>query len=350
MVAFCGLLAACADPAPRVSGIAAFAAGGGDPAVTATDPDTATQGTTLDVVVSGSNFDAGSVAQWAINGVPSVKVRTNSTRFVNSRRVVANITIASDADPTLYDVLVTTGGGKKGIGTELFTVKGSNGPVTYPARVSILDAPTNALVSDGKASVPTEPAGSYDDNVCGVQALINGPNSGGDSYLQFRPYNRLASSLKGPAGRRCQQRDSLRSAFVRLSDTTRARLAGAPTGETTLGALGYVAGERRDTLGLTRVHYLLSVPVGATQPRHGGLNLAFCLAPDGTGSPFRFASDLGPGSDSLLITRTSPTHWVVETQPYPNNKGWCEHHTSDGSIVTLLIHVDFRLEIDNLSP
>lgn len=348
LVSFVGLVwaAACVDRAPTDLTIEA-AATSGEVTVTATDPDSARQDTTLDVVITGSNFSAGAIAQWALSGVPSLKVRTNSTRFVSSKRLLANITIAADADTGRYDVIVTLTTGKKGIGTELFAVKASNRPITYPARVFIPDALTNALVSDGKASIPTAPAGSYDDNVCGVQAQISGT---GDSYLGFRPYFGLSRSLKGPAGRRCQQRDSLRSAFVRLSDTTRARFASAPTTETTLGALGYVAGERRDTLGLTRVHYLLSVPIGATHARHGGLNLSFCLAADGTGSPFRFDSQLAPGSDSLLVTRTSQTHWIVESQPYPNNRGSCEHHNADGSVTTLLIHVDFRFEIENLSP
>jgi probable HAF family extracellular repeat protein len=72
--------------------------------------------------VYGSGFDAGSKAQWALKGVPSPKVTTNSTRFVSSRELVANITIAADADPALYDVIVTTASGKPGIGTESFEV------------------------------------------------------------------------------------------------------------------------------------------------------------------------------------------------------------------------------------
>ena len=71
-----GSLVACTDAGPKISGITAgTAASGGDPTVTATEPDSATQDTTLDVVVTGSSFDAGSVAEWAIDGVPSLKVQ-----------------------------------------------------------------------------------------------------------------------------------------------------------------------------------------------------------------------------------------------------------------------------------
>ena len=116
------LLAACTDSGPTLPHINA-ASGNTGPIVTSAEPDNAPQDTTLDVVVNGSGFDRGSNAQWAIAGVPAPKVHTNSTRFVNSKQLVANITIALDADPVLYDVMVTTLGGKKGIGTEMFAVR-----------------------------------------------------------------------------------------------------------------------------------------------------------------------------------------------------------------------------------
>jgi probable HAF family extracellular repeat protein len=117
---------ACTDAGPTESaalstrfGKAATTTG---PSVSSTSPNTSKRGVTLDVHIYGSGFDGGSKAQWAIKGVPSPKVTTNSTRFVSSRELVANITIAADADPTLYDVIVTTASGKPGIGTESFEV------------------------------------------------------------------------------------------------------------------------------------------------------------------------------------------------------------------------------------
>lgn len=101
---------------------AAAKPGSGDPTVTGTVPNTAPRDTTLDVQVSGSGFDAGSRVDLALDGVVSEKVRTNSTRFVSKTSLVANITIAVDADPDLYDVIVTTTKGKRGIGIELFEI------------------------------------------------------------------------------------------------------------------------------------------------------------------------------------------------------------------------------------
>ena len=122
-----GLLAfsACTDStppsAPLPRGIALAASSGG-PTVKSTNPDTATVDSTLNVHVFGSGFDVGSRAQWALNGVPTGKIVTNSTQFVSSSELVANISIARDAPLASYDVIVTTSSGKGGIGTELFVV------------------------------------------------------------------------------------------------------------------------------------------------------------------------------------------------------------------------------------
>lgn len=93
------------------------------PSVASTTPAEAPRDTTLDVQINGSGFDQGSVAAFSVGGVMDGRVRVNSTRYVKSTQVVANVTIDADARATMYDVAVTTAGGKKGIGTELFAVE-----------------------------------------------------------------------------------------------------------------------------------------------------------------------------------------------------------------------------------
>ncbi|MEA2765062.1 MAG: hypothetical protein QOK07_1466, partial [Gemmatimonadaceae bacterium] len=120
-------LAACTDStptsAPLPPGLGLSARGGNSgPTVKSTAPDTATIDSTLDVHVFGSGFDVGSQAKWALKGELTDKVVTNSTHFVSSTELVANITIAPDAPLASYDVIVTTSSGKGGIGTELFVV------------------------------------------------------------------------------------------------------------------------------------------------------------------------------------------------------------------------------------
>ena len=90
--------------------------------VTGALPSSAPQDVTLDIQISGSGFVSGSNAQWLLNGIADPRVRTNSTRYVNSGSLVANITIAIDAVPAAYDIEVITPTGKKGIGTESFLV------------------------------------------------------------------------------------------------------------------------------------------------------------------------------------------------------------------------------------
>ena len=123
------LALACGEPRstePDTAG-PAFAKAPSGPTVTTTVPDNAPQDTTLDVRVLGTGYDAGSRVDLALAGTPDpVNVHTNSTRFVSSTEVVANITISRTAILASYDVVVLTSKGKKGIGTELFLIRAVN--------------------------------------------------------------------------------------------------------------------------------------------------------------------------------------------------------------------------------
>lgn len=116
-----------------------------DPTVEDTDPDSAPQDTTLDVRVFGTSFDAGSAVELLLDGNSTKKVKTNSTAFVSDTELVANITIAADAEPDLYDVQVTTSKGKKGVGIEEFEVVG---PTTDLETATAESGP--GLYDDGK--------------------------------------------------------------------------------------------------------------------------------------------------------------------------------------------------------
>jgi hypothetical protein len=124
-----------------------FAKGGGSgPTVRAADPDSGLRNTTIDVRVLGSGFDNGSKATWALAGDTAnatTKVTTNSTRFVKSGELVANITIAADAPVALFDVVVITLAGKKGIGIEKFAVKDSDRTTQH---IAVFDDATGYLL------------------------------------------------------------------------------------------------------------------------------------------------------------------------------------------------------------
>ena len=143
------LLSSCASDtatAPLTQGPAFAKGGGSGPTVRAADPDTGVRNTTIDVRVLGSGFDNGSKATWALAGDTAnatTRITTNSTRFMKSGELVANITIAADAPLALFDIVVVTTGGKKGIGIEQFTVKATD---QYTAVFD--DAGGNLLRSD----------------------------------------------------------------------------------------------------------------------------------------------------------------------------------------------------------
>jgi uncharacterized membrane protein len=75
------------------------------------------------VHVLGTGFDRGSKSDFALHGVVGTTIRTNRTSYVSAKELVANVTVSADAVEALYDVIVTTSTGKKGIGTELFAVE-----------------------------------------------------------------------------------------------------------------------------------------------------------------------------------------------------------------------------------
>lgn len=120
------IAAACQEPIPTevpAREVQAARNVGDGPTVTATKPSKSLRGVTLDVRVFGTGFDEGSTAQWAIDGVPTDQVVTNSVNVLSSTQLIANISISPDAEGGLYDVIVTAaGGGKPGIGTETFEI------------------------------------------------------------------------------------------------------------------------------------------------------------------------------------------------------------------------------------
>jgi len=123
----------CGDPqAPEPGSAPTLAKSGSSPTVTSTDPSDARQDTTLDVHVFGSGFDRGSSVAFARDGVIDPKLHVNGMSFRTSSELVANLTVAVDAEPVSYDVVVTTATGKKGIGTELFVIEVPMEPLEAP--------------------------------------------------------------------------------------------------------------------------------------------------------------------------------------------------------------------------
>jgi hypothetical protein len=182
--------------APTVSGALLAKAAGGGPSVKSTVPDSAPPDITLDVHVLGSGFDAGSRAVWALKGdttFATTKVKTNSTRYVSSRELVANITIAADARQDLYDVMVALAGGKNGIGIELFAITSNYGQYTKYTAVFDDAAPYMLRSDNGTAYFDGGPA--FDSN------CVFSKSSAGFYQLRTIAATEFCKSVRLPAWR-----------------------------------------------------------------------------------------------------------------------------------------------------
>ena len=119
-------LSACSDPTrvadPAQPPNAVLAKATSNPTVTSVVPDAVPRGTTVDVQVSGSGFDRGTKVRFTLDGLDDARVKVNSTKYARSTQLVANVTVAGDADVDLYDAVVTTSSGKTGIGTEMLEI------------------------------------------------------------------------------------------------------------------------------------------------------------------------------------------------------------------------------------
>ncbi len=293
-------IAACNDHSPTLPKINASGASG-DITVTAAVPDSATQDTTLDVTISGSGFANGADAQWGQGGVPSPSVRTNSTRFVSSRKLVANITIAVDAATGLYDVIVTNLGGKKGIGTELFAVKRKQVNPGSIMEYSVSDAGFK-IRSDHRVEYLTADGlrYRYESGVCGV----------GGTFFVFGSGDATMdpdwTTIPGRDRARCGAPRAVTIIFDQPADGGALRSNPVAT-----GGFGHIFSE------------LWQMPIGGEQEVQGGFNGAGC-------NVLRFRPDPGrtgnayPGSDKLLALRIDETTWLVHTKPYPDDKAWCD--------------------------
>ncbi|MCH7563225.1 MAG: hypothetical protein IH968_05305, partial [Gemmatimonadetes bacterium] len=156
------------QPDPEI--LFAKGGGGGGPTVDAADPNSAPQDIRLDVQVIGSGFDNGSVVKFLKGGQSTPKIVTNSSTFIDKNNIIANITIAVDAEVTLYDIEVTTSRGKKGIGSELFSV-------TTARSQLVVQAVDPALASRG-ITLDVRVLGSGFDNGSQVTFLGEAPAAG----------------------------------------------------------------------------------------------------------------------------------------------------------------------------
>src|SRR5207237_252638 len=99
--------------------------------VASTNPSAAPQGTiNLDIAITGNGFKKGAVAQWFVTGTTNPGgVTVNSTAFKGATQLTANITVASDAVISGFDIVVRNADGRTGKGTDRFAVTQKGTPI-----------------------------------------------------------------------------------------------------------------------------------------------------------------------------------------------------------------------------
>ena len=95
--------------------------------VNSANPNSVAQGTIdIDIAIAGSGFKRGANSKFFVTGTTdSGGVTVNSTTFVGSSQVTANITVPLTATVSSYDIVVTNTDGSSGKGTGLLGVEGN---------------------------------------------------------------------------------------------------------------------------------------------------------------------------------------------------------------------------------
>ena len=173
--------------------------GSGDPEVMKVDPPDAPQDTRLVLTVTGSGFDKTAKVEMLLNEESTDDITTNSTKFVNSKRLRADITIAANAAVKKFDVAVTVTAAnrrKRGIGIELFEVTDT----TQECQIGF------DLTLDDSKPVRSDGGDQYQDAIDKVQVSTgSGPgfrfDTNGNQKLQGRNDTRLVTlDFTGTAG------------------------------------------------------------------------------------------------------------------------------------------------------
>jgi uncharacterized membrane protein len=118
--------------------------------VTAANPADATQGEELDVIVSGSGFDSGSIVSYLITGTADAsQVTVQSVQYISSTQLKTRIKVNGFAPVTDYDIEVQASTGRKGKGTTLFKVNMVPDPsIILPVNLGV---PAGSSDSSGSA-------------------------------------------------------------------------------------------------------------------------------------------------------------------------------------------------------
>ncbi len=304
------VLLSCArdNTAPTELGIQAGKGGGGGGgglSVTSTNPRSAPRDTTLQVRVFGSGFDAGSRVSFARRGVTTTAVTALTTSFVSSTELLSTVQVSAQADTIAYDVVVLTSTGKKGIGSELFLIEGD------PSATWMWPLQSTGLSVSGDEKEIRDGWSVYAHGKCGVNAKIFATDAASNSGDAIMHTNNTAYK-----DRKC------------VNYPRKVRIT-YPDGVQEVSPVFAFLGAIQNTV--------TSIPIGTTELR------PFNLAAGTRCGALRFRTYQRTGEfidgREVRVTRVNSFTWDVETQPYPDNRGWCEN---TGEVMNMTIR--FRVE------
>jgi hypothetical protein len=175
----------------------ALAAKPAEVTVTAASPSSALQGTALDVVISGTGFGKGSTVRFLLMGTDDdshVEIVGNITYDKESGELTAPIYVLGEAKVDGYDIEVTATSGRRGNGTDLFSVEKNNGTKGEQGTTECSDGIDN----DGDGKIDGE-----DDDCFGS----NKPNRDGSGRGKDLPL--VATLDPHPRGNSLQHEDPL---------------------------------------------------------------------------------------------------------------------------------------------
>jgi len=296
------------QPSAIVPGSPSFGRTAASLSLTSVNPDSGALSTTLDVKVNGNGFTDGMVAVWQQTGVadPS-QIKTNSTKYISAKQLVANITISGTATSGQWDVAIYSGG-KTGIGSELgvlkngFKVTDPTATWIYPLNDAGLAVRSDHLYSDGVSSI-------YANGVCNLSTNI---------FATATKSNSGDAVLNTGANGKCVRHFT----FV------------------------YPDGYSETLPSFNNLRMIentsYSIPIGTTVVRqlHMGEDAISNIASRCGGLVWGYGvqNNIAAGSDSVLVTRIDAQTWHVVSRPAPNNLAWCK---STGQLFAMA--VDFTL-------
>jgi hypothetical protein len=292
----CGGRDVSAPQAGRVAGDPSYAKTSTSFGISSVSPDTGSLSTTIDVKINGNGFADGMVASWQLSGVADpAQVKTNNTRFVSSKQLIANITISGTATAAKWDVAIYSGS-KTGIGSELgvikqaFQVLDPTATFTIPLSDAGLSIRSDHLFSDGTSS-------QYTNGTCSVAAKIFATtqfSNSGDATLNT-----------GTGNGKCNRRitvvfpdgpTEVDGTFMNLREIENSTYA-IPVGST-----------------VKRQLHIGTDQTPSDHSRCGGLVFGYGVR-----------NDVGAGSDSVWVTRVDARTWHAYSQDSPHNLAWCKN-------------------------